>query len=152
MATAIVAWLALIVSIGSLTWQIMSWRLAGARLDVRGDVGVTYGPLGTSPFLCIRVTNTGRAAATVTSAGFKTPGGKFLLLQEGYLKSLSLPEKVEPLGGDLDLLIDPEKLRRSSVAEGCEVKELVPYVRGGGKTVTGTWSKVALKSKELAGK
>ena len=65
MATVIISSLALIVSIGSLTWQVVAWFHSGPRLNV--ELCKTTGRAGgkESSSLAVVVTNVGRSAVTI---------------------------------------------------------------------------------------
>ena len=77
MAALIVSIVALVLSIGSLSWQVWSWRRSGPVVRVTvSNIVPTYQGQGTGDWhTAVTATNTGRAATTVTTWAFELPNG-----------------------------------------------------------------------------
>lgn len=141
LATTIAAYGALVLAVVSLAWQVVSWRRSGPQIKVWSDTGVTFGPLGTFEFRFVTVHNSGRADAWVQSMGFVLPNGKRLVGTDSFIKRVTLPEKVEGGGAEIDFWYDPAELRAQCEKNQCELSDLVPFARVAGRTVTGKWVK-----------
>ncbi|MFI7672787.1 hypothetical protein [Actinophytocola sp. NPDC049390] len=140
--TAAVAWLALGVSLLSLTWQVVSWQRSGAR--ARPACGTTIERLGTRPeqhLLYVSVTNQGRLATSVQELGFALPDKQ---LPDGCVHSSynidvdkTLPTRLEP-GGQLRLTCEWQDIDRWLDGAGCPPDvPLRPYALIGGRMTYG---------------
>ncbi len=86
-----------ILSVVSLTWQVVTWRESGARLEVRYCWGI---PLGTSrpaqQLRGITITNRGRAATIVSGVTSRLPDGGHMPLIQDALGQIRFPREIKP--------------------------------------------------------
>jgi hypothetical protein len=137
LATAIVA---LVLSVASLSWQVVSWSRAGPKVVVQATPGITIGSLGNENFIAIIVTNEGRAAATIGSVGFMTPTGQQLVSMGSYIIPVELAKRLEPGGDQFQYWYDPKRLQDQCQNNGHKVGGLIPFACQGTRKIVGTWS------------
>ena len=92
-------WLAvlgIVLALGSLTWQIVSWRLGGPRVKARIQNMVMVSPVdGPTPVVEVTAINKGRAAINITMWGFTLPA----LKDKGNEAILVMPPIGDPFFG-----------------------------------------------------
>ncbi|MFC3452490.1 hypothetical protein [Amycolatopsis speibonae] len=132
--TTVVAWLALIVSMSSLGWQVLSWAKSGARVHV--VCGFSVRTLGTAPVtiaVYVAVTNRGRLGTTVDEAGFRL-GSHRAKRFSGFSIDVDkiLPLRLEP-GDTVVIKRDWAQLEEPIDRFGAWNRDLLhPYARAGG--------------------
>lgn len=126
-AALVVSCLAILISLGTLGWNIYSWHHTGARLKVRATSLFTSHPIGgKAKYLAIEAINTGRTATTVTGFGFKIPSGEFLLLMESAIPTANVPSRLDP-GDSMTFAVDPLELRDAAIERNVNPSDCTPY-------------------------
>lgn len=89
-----------ILSVISLTVQVVTWKASGPRLTVSFQAGIPVGVPGQPKILTgIQVTNRGRAETIISGVRVRLPGGKTIPLVEDYLEQVTFPRAIPP--GDM---------------------------------------------------
>jgi len=140
--TAAVAWLALGVSVLSLTWQVVTWQRSGAR--GRPECGITVERVGKSAeqyLLYVSVTNSGRLATSVQELGFALPRKQLPkgCRHSGYNVDIdkTLPARLEP-GGQVKLTCEWSAIEHWTENAGSAPDvRLRPYAVIGGRMAYG---------------
>jgi hypothetical protein len=135
-----IAIVALVLSIASLSWQMITWSRSGPKVVVRATPGITVGSLENVEHVAIIVTNEGRAAATISSVGFTMTTGQQLVSVGSYILPAELPKRLEPGGDQFLYWYDPKRLRDQCRDYGHKVGDLVPFACQGTRKIVGTWS------------
>ncbi|WP_130347833.1 hypothetical protein [Herbihabitans rhizosphaerae] len=143
--TTVIAWLALGVSIVSLTWNIFSWIHSGARVSVRSAEEFVFQQPSKRRIVVV-ATNAGRLATTVHEVGLKlsatsSKSGKLIgpvVIKAGPAERYELPVRLEP--GD-ELLVKFDDPGLADIFDyGIEPSDFVPSVRAGRKWINGRFS------------
>ncbi|MGA5472537.1 hypothetical protein ACPCUK_27660 [Streptomyces arboris] len=98
MTSVVIALVALVVSLISLGWQIITWLRSGPVIKVKGhsSIAVVDGNAG-EVHLSVTAVNRGRAPATVTGWGLRLPNGSSVVPQSAQLPGTNpLPHRLEP--------------------------------------------------------
>jgi hypothetical protein len=126
--------LALVLSLGSLSWQAWSWFRSGPVLRVKvtnivADSGriSAYGIPEPDHYVQVEVVNHGRAAATISTWGIELPGGESMFVTLPPPISDRLPGRLEP-HASLRLHVEGEELRKLSRERGVPFKAMRPWV------------------------
>jgi hypothetical protein len=128
---------AIVLSVASLTWQIVSWRRSGSVVTVRVaqffpvyDQGL--GDLYTS----VTAHNSGRAPVTVTGWGLRLPSGGTIVMTRNLPWFSPLPYRLEA-GAEGSWAISTDDVRASCAEHNVRYQDLRPFVKlGDGQTVT----------------
>jgi hypothetical protein len=135
--------LALVISLGDLGWTVYTWRRGGPQLKVSVTSMALLQGSRQAWMVAVQVTNTGRAATTVTSIGFQVPKGQVLVVSAPAVTgAVRLPKRLEP-GEELDYPVDPYELLAECHSGGVDYRTLKPYARSGHGTFQGEFLKVA---------
>lgn len=132
MPTPVIATIALVLSVASLSWQAWSWWRSGPIIKVTGasDSPIFEGQQSDLGYHYIQAENTGRAAATIEAFGVILPSG----LKPVRHRQDDL-EAVEPRM--LPLRLEPRTSARwyftTQIFQGEEVAETLPFVVVAGK-------------------
>lgn len=153
--TEAVAWIALIVAVASLLWQIVkeiiSWRRARPRLTVQCMALPVEEPSG-DQVECIHVIvqNSGAAPVTVVEVGVEygtsprargTPREGYILVKVIPGTDPQLPLRLEPHDAPYVGPIHTRGLRQSLPVHGWPITKGRPYaVTGGGQVTYGSWA------------
>ncbi|MGH2754172.1 MAG: hypothetical protein ACRDLB_07025 [Actinomycetota bacterium] len=128
-----------IVALASLGWQVIQWRLSGARIKVED---AHFGFAGTEPepteVIGFRARNVGRTVATVDAWGFETPDRQAIVFprQPPQWSNPTLPHKIEP-GHSATWTIPLAWIRELMQKEQLNETPLRPQIRlGTGEDVT----------------
>jgi hypothetical protein len=66
--------IAIVLSVTSLGWQVISWKLSGPVVKITANQALpTYGPELGDPHVCVTARNQGRAPVTVNGWGLRFP-------------------------------------------------------------------------------
>ena len=109
------AWIALGLSVVSIVWQWISWRLNGAWLKINAEVKPVWTGNLRVEMLCIEVRNSGRSATEVhtvdfpRSTGFRELAPKAAVFPKDVLGRVPFPRKLEP-GGFESFKVSTENL------------------------------------------
>ena len=76
--TLVIAVVGLLAAMGSLAWQIFSWRLTGSKVKVAGSHGFTV-PDASIDVLIVTAANVGRTPVAVDGWGFELPNKSTLV-------------------------------------------------------------------------
>jgi hypothetical protein len=154
--STVIAWLGVGLSSASLTWQLVSWRGAGARLLVNTAYAHESQAGKTARALGVVVTNNGRLATSIHDVRIEVPKKKKVmglipqadhnLLASNYslenelnqLRRAELPRRLEA-GDQFIALYDAEKVIKSIRDGDLRMTEVVAKVRSGRKTYVGTF-------------
>ncbi|GAB2747815.1 hypothetical protein GCM10027039_01830 [Terrabacter koreensis] len=135
---------ALCLSVASLTWQVTSFLLTGARIKVSAAYALPVGGLDRLPE-CMSITarNVGRFATTVRTVGLEVrPDGTQAVISHQFIRQLStdIPHRLEP--GDEASWFVPLDVVRSISADHPAKGWAVFVTLGTGKRVRGRRGKV----------
>lgn len=134
-ASFVLAVIALIASIASLTWQVASWRMSGARLRVSMRWAIAM-PSPTSVVLvAVEAVNRGRQATVIHQMGFLTSANSQLIELTSALNGQTLPAQIDP-GSEVTFYFELTRLQRTLVSERI-TGPLRPFARSGHGTVVG---------------
>jgi len=107
--------LAFLVALGSLVWQITSWRRSGPRLSVRARSA--FAAVG-GGLIVIEAKNAGRLATEIQTCGFDLPGGRQIVcLYDFFGQPFGLPAQL-PAGGTVDFNYNPRDVLIPFIDEG----------------------------------
>jgi hypothetical protein len=126
--------LALIGSAVSLTWQFLTWRWSGARLEVvarRAFVPIEGAP----DLVSVEVTNSGRQETVVQTIGFLTEQKNQVVQIRCALDQTKLPCTIPP-GGSTSFYFELPILK-GIVAQNKIRGKLQPFARSGHGEATG---------------
>ena len=140
-----VAHLALVVSLLSLGWQVVSWKSGGAQLKIGAIHGVTPGgAYGDQPIECIMISvaNSGRLATTVSQVNFlrkkhwwSRKGGTVVFFQPALVVG-EFPRRFDA-GDEATFAIRVESIVEMLDKDGIEVSELMPRAVTGHREFVG---------------
>jgi len=127
---------AIVISLASFGWQVITWRQSGPVVAVTATTALpTYGAQLGEPHVDVTATNRGRAPVTVKAWGLKFPDDRSMFITEQAPFSASLPHRLEP-GADASWYVETRAIRDSCQADGVRYQDLIAYVRlGDGSTV-----------------
>lgn len=116
-AAFVLALLALVVSVISVSWQVWTWRYGGPVVKVTTSLGFTIDDPGLE-FIVITVSNAGRSPVTVTGYGLALPdkGGNFVPVRPLPITP-RLPHRLEA-GADASFHLLRDEVR-GTVAKNC---------------------------------
>ncbi|OZF28352.1 hypothetical protein CH296_19725 [Rhodococcus sp. 14-2496-1d] len=133
--TLIISCLALLTALGSIGWQIYSWRRNGPKVEVSAHLGFVTGPGGQN-FIAIEATNSGRLETMVQSFYFQLPEGRTLQPTGSYIKTTVLPARLSP-GDQVSYYFNPNDIDQQLASAGLTRSDLQPAVRTGHGKVLG---------------
>jgi hypothetical protein len=137
-ATAIVASFALVVSLFSLGWQVVSWRRTGPVIVVKStNAFPAYGSSVGDHHISAEATNRGRAPATIEGWGFELPDGRSIVPNGEQLPGVaSLPHRLDPFTSASWYILAAD-IRRVAEEQGVHPSLLRPFVlvAGQGKKI-----------------
>ena len=123
LAGGIIGSLALVISLCNFGWNVYIWRRGGARIEVVCTSFATMHPiLGMDWFVAVQVTNTGRAATTVQTIGFKASPKGYVVTSEPAVGPERLPKRLEP-GESMDWPVSPRELLEKCSTRGLRLQE-----------------------------
>jgi hypothetical protein len=139
MAAIIISICALVVSVVSLSWQVVSWLRAGPVIKVKGHSSFPYvGGVVGDHHLSVTATNEGRAAATITGWGLALPNGSSIVPHSAPLPGVpDLPHRLES-HAEASWHVLHTELVHACTAQGVDISQVRPFVHVAGRgKVTG---------------
>lgn len=141
--TLVIALLALLLSVASLVWQMLSWRYTGSFVKVDNHAKFVVLPSGPPHGYLVSVTarNVGRAAVTVTGMAFKLKTGESLMsLLPEYWQGPATPHRLEA-GDEVRWYAQHEKLLDGITGKPDEAEVVAEVFLATGKKATagGRW-------------
>jgi hypothetical protein len=125
---------ALIVAIGALVWQVVSWRRSGPRVAVAARSAVTGNG---DPLIVIEVKNSGRLATEIQGCGFDLLSGRQIICPYDFLgQPLSLPAQLTP-GGEVNFHFSPPAVLTPLIEERVTGDGTRAFVRTGHGRIRG---------------
>ena len=138
MLATVLAIIAILLSLASLAWQVVSWRRSGAVVSVTATQTLPlYGNRNQPGDWHVDVTarNSGRSPITVNSWGLRMPNGQTMVMPGNLSWSASLPHRPEP-GANASWFIATEDVKRTCAEHGVRYQDLVAYVKlADGRTI-----------------
>lgn len=91
------AWIALVLSLISIGWNIYTWRHNGARLSVTTSHAVVMPAMGNIRCLAITVVNRGRMATIINNLAilYDDEDRKLIFAPHAYPLGMEIPKKIE---------------------------------------------------------
>ncbi len=139
MVAIIISICALVVSVVSLTWQMISWLRSGPVIKVKGHSAFPFvGGVAGEHHLSVTATNEGRAAATITGWGLVLPDGTSIVPNSAPLPGVhDLPHRLES-HAEASWYILHTELVHACTARGVDISQVRPFVHVAGRgKVTG---------------
>lgn len=134
----VISLVAICLSVISLTWQILSWRLGGSRIKASTNSFITVGTAPDLHLLGLTATNRGRAATEVHYMALELPGNRSLAPMPNPVHDIKMPRKLEP-GGQTTISYPHQVVLQGLAEQG--VKKVRPVIRTGHGDVRGKWIK-----------
>jgi hypothetical protein len=135
MTAVVISICALVVSLVSLGWQVVSWLRTGPVIKVKAHsaMPVVQGVMG-DHHTAVTVENRGRGPATVTSWGFVGPNDRSLVTESARLPGVEpLPHRLES-HTEASWYIRYDDLGAACRDYGIQRSELRPFVIVAGRT------------------
>lgn len=125
---------ALVLSVVSFGWQVISWRRSGAQMRVVTKWGIAGSPPDGVWFLAVEATNTGRLATEVNQIGFQLSRREkrqtIVLFQDAIGRPITLPIQLPP-GASTSVMYRPSDLLEVLRREGLAGKRARPFAATG---------------------
>jgi hypothetical protein len=134
--TLVIAIIGAVTGIGSLAWQVVTFRQSGPVVTVTATQAMpTYGAEVGDPHVDVTARNTGRSPVTVTGWGLRFPDGQGMIFPNALRWSTSLPHRLEP-GANASWYWPTEEVKRASAERGVRYQDLTAYVNlADGRTI-----------------
>jgi hypothetical protein len=125
---------ALVVAIGTLAWQIVSWRRSGPRVKVTARPAVTADG---GRLIVIEAVNSGRLGTEIQGCGFDLPSGTQIVCPYNFWgRVLQWPKGLGP-GSTVDFHFKPRDVLEPLIGERVTGDGTRAYVRTGHGRVRG---------------
>jgi hypothetical protein len=133
--TAVVAWLALAVSLGSIAWQVISWVRSGSRVRIQlVDARPAEPESSLEEGIALVATNVGRLAATVYEIRLELAYETKVSMRDSQQRMLVLAAAARDV--TLPVKLDPGE-ETQTVWDADEVDLLLGYARNGRRDLVG---------------
>jgi hypothetical protein len=143
---------ALVLSVVSFGWQVISWRRSGAQMRVVTKWGIAGTPSDGVWFLAVDATNTGRLATEINQIGFqlsrRDKRHTIVLFQDALGRPITLPIPLAP-GASTSVMYRPGDLLEVLRREGLTGKRARPFAATGHGRTTGPRKDLRAMAEEL---
>lgn len=134
MTAIVISTCALVVSVVSLSWQVVSWLRTGPVIKVKGHSAapIIGGVMG-EHHLSVTAVNKGRAAATITGWGLLLPNDMTIVPQSAQLPGVhDLPHRLES-HAEASWYVLHDELTRACQERSVAISQVRPFVDVAGR-------------------
>jgi hypothetical protein len=125
-----------VTGLGSLAWQVITWRQGGRRVKVTATQALpVFGSGASDWYMNVTASNVGRSPVTVRGWGLRMPDGKTMIMPSNLSWSASLPHRLEP-GADASWYMPTTEVHKFCAEHGIRHQDMTAFVNlADGRTI-----------------